>query len=200
MGLRFRAILVPGLGTLALLAACSLTLLAAAPLGWFLAGTKPASYDSGIDLQAAYGDHPAAYLKSKDLRIEGFGTLMQDFHAGHYLGKRVRFSAFVRSQDVADWAGLWMRIDHDSQSVAFDNMQNRAIKGATDWQKYEVVLDVPSDATGIFFGILLSGTGEVWISNAKFEVVGSDVPTTSASNTSSMPEEPANLNFEADHP
>jgi len=33
--------------------------------------------------------------------------------------------------------------------VAFDNMQDRAIKGTTDWRRYEVVLDVPEDATGI---------------------------------------------------
>ena len=175
---------------------CSLTLQAAAPTGWFLAGSKPASYDTGVDAQVSYNGHPCAYLKSKDSQIDGFGTLMQDFRAEHYLGKRVRFSAFVKTADVQAWAGLWMRIDKDSQQLAFDNMQNRPIKGTKDWQRYDVVLDVPQSATGIFFGLLLGGTGQVWISNVKFEVVQPDIQTTGGSIAPPMPDEPANLNFD----
>jgi hypothetical protein len=180
----------------AFLSLFTLTLQAAAPTGWFLAGSKPASYDTGVDAQASYNGHASAYLKSKDPRIDGFGTLMQNFSADHYLGKRVRFSAFIKTGDLQSWAGLWMRIDKESQKLAFDNMQDRPIKSNTDWRNYVVVLDVPQEATGIFFGVLLGGTGQVWISNAKFEVVGSDVPTTGSGATPSMPLEPANLNFE----
>ena len=187
----------PGnLRPLLLLAIASLSLQAAAPRGWFLAGSMPASYDTGVDGQASYNGHPSAFLKSKDLRIDGFGTLMQQIRAEHYLGKRVRFSAYVKAADAEGWAGLWMRIDKDSKQLAFDNMQNRPIKGTADWQKYDVVLDVPQDATGIFFGVLLGGTGQVWISNAKFEVVGSDIPTTGGAAAPVMPDEPSNLNFE----
>ena len=181
---------------LALLTITLVTLLAAAPRGWFLAGNKPASYETGIDTQVSYNTHPGAFLKSKDSHIEGFGTLMQQFRADHYLGKRVRFSAFVKTADVQSWAALWMRVDKESTQLAFDNMQNRPIKGTTDWQKYDVVLDVPQGATGIAFGVLLGGTGQVWISNANFEVVGSNVPTTSATTAPAMPDEPANLNFD----
>ena len=184
-----------GLKRFALVAVCSLALQAAVPRGWFLAGSKPASYDTGIDAQASYNGHPSAYLKSKDPRIDGFGTLMQDFRADHYVGKRVRFSAYVKTENAEGLVGLWMRIDKEAKQLAFDNMQNRPIKSTSDWQKYDVVLDVPQDATGIFFGVLLGGTGEAWISNAKFEVVGSDVPTTDLVGTP-RPDEPANLNFE----
>jgi hypothetical protein len=57
-------------------------------------------------------------------------------------------------------------------------MQNRPIQGTRDWQKYEIVLDVPAKSTGIFFGILLEGKGQVWLNNVRFEVVGRNVPTT----------------------
>jgi len=79
-----------------------------------------------------------------------------------------------------------MRIDKDSKQLAFDNMQSRPIKGTTDWQKYGVVLDVPQDATGVFSGVLLGGTGQVWISNPKFEVVGAAVQTTGGNTASAM--------------
>lgn len=177
---------------LVLLIAYALALRADAPAGWFLAGSKPASYETGIDAEAAYNGHPSAYLKSKLLVTDGFGTLMQDIRADKYAGKRLRLSAFARSEGVQDWAGLWMRVDKGSQQLAFDNMQDRPIKATTGWQKYEVVLDVPQDATGIFFGVLLSGAGSVWLNNVKLEVVGSDVPTTAKK----VPDEPVNLNFE----
>lgn len=89
---------------------------------------------------------------------------------------------------------MWMRVDKGSTSVAFDNMHDRPIKGATGWQPYAVVLDVPEDATGIYFGVLLNGPGPVWLSSVKFEVVAFDVPTTATSATQ-RPTEPMNLDF-----
>ena len=178
MSYKGRPTLTMGLRIVVLLAACSLALEAAAPRGWFVAGSKPTEYESGIDTVAAYNGHPSAYLKAKVSSVEGFGTLMQDFRADHYLGKRVRFSAFVKTERAQDWAGLWMRVDKESKQLAFDNMQDRSIKGTTDWKQYDVVLDVPQDATGIFFGVLLSGTGTVWLSEAKFEIVSPNVLTT----------------------
>jgi len=192
MATRIYPTLVSGLTTLVVLGAWSITLQAQAPKGWYVAGSKPADYETGIDASGAYNGHPSAFLKAKKPVVEGFGTLMQDFSAGHYAGKRVRFSAFLKTEGALDWAGLWMRVDKGSEQVAFDNMQNRSIKGTTNWQRYEVVLDVPQDATGIFFGVLLGGSGEVWLNDAKFETVDKTVPTTGRAQ---RPEEPTNLDF-----
>jgi hypothetical protein len=183
-----------GFRTLSLLAVCTLALQAAAPTGWFIAGDNPKAYESGFDAQVVYAGHPSAYLKAKTSSVEGFGTLMQDFRADHYQGKRVRFSAVVKTENAQDWAGLWMRVDKGSKELAFDNMQGRSIKGTTDWKRYDVVLDVPSDATGIFFGVLLSGSGTVWLSDAKFETVAPTVSTTGAEIVQ-KPDEPRNLDF-----
>ena len=56
-----------------------------------------------------------------------------------------------------------------------------------------MVLDVAVDATGISFGILLSGTGEVWMSDVSFEEVGKDVPVTGQLPAQSS--RPVNLKF-----
>ena len=178
----------------AAVAFCSLAWGMDTPQGWFLAGSKPADYDSGVDAQTVYGGQPSAYLKSKAPAISGFGTLMQSFKADEYLGKRIRFSAFVKSDAVQDWAGLWMRVDGPKGSLSFDNMQTRAIKGTTAWQNYEVVLDVPPQATGIAFGILMSGTGSVWINSVKMDVVGTNIPSTDT--RYSQPSAPTNLTLE----
>jgi hypothetical protein len=86
-----------------------------------------------------------------------------------------------------------MRVDKEAKQLAFDNMQGRPIKGTTDWKKYDVVLDVPQEATGIFFGVLLSGSGTVWLSEAKFEIVEPNIPTTGTEAVQKL--EPINLDF-----
>jgi hypothetical protein len=165
------------------------------PEGWSLSGSNPDNYETGVDPQASYNGFPSAYLKAKQPAREGFGTLMQDFSAGQYAGKRVRLRAFVKAEAVSDWAGLWMRVDKGSTMLSFDNMMDRPIKGTTTWQNYEVVLDIPQDATGIAFGILLNHSGSVWLNSVKFESVGLEVPTTAKAHTR-LPEGPTNLSFE----
>ena len=167
---------------------------ASVPHGWFLSGTKPTEYEAGVDTEQRYQGHASAFLKSKTLSSNGFGTMMQSVRAEHYKGKRVRLSGFVKSQEVGSWAGLWMRVDQGKDMLAFDNMQDRPIKGTTDWQRYDVVLSVPEDSTGISFGILLDGAGKVWLSSMKFDVVGSDVPETGAGDRK-LPDKPVNLEF-----
>jgi hypothetical protein len=173
---------------------------AAAPTGWFIAGSKPSDYETAVDAQTVYNGKPSAYLKSKKPSIEGFGTLMQNFKADQYLGKRVRFNAFVKSEGLQDWAGLWMRVDKgsgaDTKMLAFDNMMDRPIKGTTGWQNYEVVLDVGPDASGIFFGILLSGTGSVWINSADFQIVPTTIPVTGGKSGAASADGPRNLDFQ----
>ena len=152
-----------------------------APTGWLLAGSSPADYRTGVDNERKYEGRPSAYLTSAVSNTEGFGTLMQSIDAATYAGKRIRLRAYVESHDVSKWAGMWMRADKQRTIVAFDNMQNRPIKGAHPWSTYDVVLDVPEDATSISFGILLTGTGEVWVSHVTLEAVGKEVEVTSPS-------------------
>ena len=168
------------------------------PAGWFKAGDQPKSYEMGTDKGAGKEGKNAATIKSIDKTIKGFGTLMQECLPGKYLGRRVRMSGLMKSKDVVDRAGFWFRVDqpNPNQSLSFDNMQDRAIRGTTDWKKYEIVLDVPAKASNLAYGALLSGTGQIWFSNLKFEVVDNSVPTTDLVNNNMPLSEPTNLDFE----
>jgi hypothetical protein len=106
---------------------------------------------------------------------EQFGTLTQCFAAAAFRGAVVRYSGFLKTADVRGWAGLWMRVDGDNgQTLRFDNMAtpvDRSIAGSTDWAQYEIVLDIPPEATTICLGFLLSGTGTVWGDDLEFGVL-----------------------------
>lgn len=174
--------------------------------GWFKAGSEPKSYDMGIDKGAGQDGENAATIKSTAKKINGFGTLMQNCLPDNYIGKRVRMSGLVKTKDVSDWSGLWFRIDEkgSDHSLGFDNMHDgktdRSIKGSTDWTKYEIVLDVPLNASNLAYGALLVGTGQIWFDNIRFEVVDDSVPTTGSGKENMMPaKEPVNLDFEMNH-
>lgn len=164
------------------------------PEGWFIAGSKPGSYNMGIDNAVFKTGKSSATIQSTEKKIKGFGTLMQTCLADDYHGKKIRLSGFVKSEEVNGWAGLWMRIDSKtgSQSLGFDNMKERAIKGTTDWINYEIVLSVPEDAGTLNFGALLSGTGQIWFDDLNIEVVSNKINNTG----STIKKKPTNLNFE----
>lgn len=163
------------------------------PKGWVKAGSEPKKYEMRVDKGAGQDGKNVATIKSIEKKITGFGTLMQNCLPDNYFGKRIRFSGYIKSLDVVNWSGLWLRVDEkdSKKSLAFDNMQNRPIKGTTSWQKYEIVLDVPANASNIAYGALLAGTGQIWIDDLKFEIVDESVPT-----TGKKPTEPRNLSFE----
>lgn len=163
------------------------------PAGWFKAGKSPDDYDVGTDHGVKRSGDASAFVKSRSAAAAGFGTLMQTFSADEYLGKRVRLTGYVKSEEVKNWAGLWMRVDGPEPRVplAFDNMQDRPVRGTRDWTACTIVLDVPRDATDISMGLLLAGEGAVWVDDLKIEVVSTSVPTTGRSRG-----KPVNLDFE----
>jgi hypothetical protein len=142
---------------------------------WFMAGDHPEQYERG---SLAEGGRRIARLTFRGGEPQGFGTLMQQFLADRYRGKRVRFAAGVRSRG-AGWAALWMRVDDaEGRILAFDNMSDRPLQGTHDWTRAAVVLDVAPEASEICFGFLLSGTGEAQMTDLAFEEVGPDVAVT----------------------
>lgn len=166
----------------------------AVPQGWIAEGSNPQDYEFILDTEVFHSGSASGHLKSKKEKPHGFGTLMQEFLAENYRGKRMKFSAFVKTEDVKDWSGLWMKVEgpgHDS--LGFDNMKNRAITGTQDWKKYDVILHVPQESKLIAFGILLSGSGKVWIDDITFEETVTDEVTDMEK---PFPKNPTNLNFQ----
>lgn len=151
-----------------------------APKPWFKNGGPPAvtQCDGGVD-SALEASGTANLTLKCDETVNGFVGVMQRLDPDPYRNRRLRFSALVKTEGVEGWGGLWMRVDDvDKPGAAFDNMQNRPLKGTSDWTSYSVVLDASSNAQGVFFGTLMAGKGQLWISDWRLEIVGADVPTT----------------------
>ena len=169
------------------------------PEGWVVAGTAPQDYQVSVLPEKREGNNVVLLESVANPNPSKFGTLSQYCSADQYLGKRVRMTGYLKSENVKNWAGMWFRVDDSKQkdlSLSFDNMSDRPIKNTTDWKKYEIVLDVPQQAGAMAFGVLLEGSGKVWISGISFEIVDQSVPTTNmVKERAVLPQGPVNLDF-----
>lgn len=166
--------------------------------GWFLSGSHPWHYTIGVDEKVFHSGAKSGVLQSSSQEVEDteqFGTMMQSFQADDYLGKRLKMSCYLKSEDAYKCAA-WCRVDNAAgDSIQFDNMHNRLITGTTEWNYYSIVLDVPEDSASIHFGVLLIGKGKVWADGFRFEVVDHKTPVTNTLDQVKLPKQPLNLDF-----
>lgn len=178
--------------------------------GWMRANLNDAGYEATIDRQVTHSGAASLRIVASDPPAANFGGVAQVVRADAYRGKRVRFSAFVRTESVTQGgAAIWFRVDDvDGRIQEFDNMfvSDRALTGTQEWRRVEAVLDVPESAGGLFYGALLKGSGSMWMDTTRIEVVGFDVATTvpvsKAKGTNpvlpaNVPTAPSNLDFES---
>ena len=80
-------------------------------------------------------------------------------------GKRIRISAWIKTQNVRESADLDMQaFAADGTALAFQNsMDFQPIHGTMDWTQFEIVQDIPQEATKIRMAAEMWCTGEMWI-------------------------------------
>lgn len=173
-------------------------------------GTPAYDFIGGLDLQIKRSGSRSACFLSVEASNDDHARWTQRFKADRWRGKRVRFSAYLKSHKLGQWGGAWMRIDTDTkQSYAFDDCEDHPLTGTTDWTLFEVVLDVPDNAAVIYLGAHMFGRGQVWMDDCVFEEVGDDVNATDGQRLRGgqtrqftipgfLNDEPLNLGFEDD--
>lgn len=140
------------------------------PTGWV---ASPAGTVFAED-KIVHGGKWAARLERTTNSAGGFSSLHRAI-AMNFAGKTVELHGFLRLDQVEGFTGLWMREDGEDGSVAFDNMQRAQLKGTVDWKEYSIKLPVNADGRELFFGVLLAGTGNVWVDDLQLLVDGKPV-------------------------
>jgi len=144
------------------------------------AGGSPGGWGGGppgtiyVDGKVVHSGRWSARIERNTASPGGFSTITKSLPTD-FAGTTIELRGFLRTEDVSDFVGLWMREDGDSPSVAFDNLQRRQLKGTTDWAEYSITLPVRPDAKQLFFGVLLSGTGKAWADDLRLLVDGKPI-------------------------
>lgn len=132
---------------------------------WVLLGPRT-THACGIDPNA-HQRMVSAFLKSTFADAQVVATLRQTIKADNYRGKQLRFSGEVKVEQVKQQAGLYIRTNQQRERLRPEN----TVQGTHDWMRYEATIPVAEDAFFIRFGLALTGTGQVWLANARLEVI-----------------------------
>jgi hypothetical protein len=147
------------------------------PKGWVYAlnGTNREGYFVQLDSVIKQHGKYALCLASGGSKTP-YGAINYNINKT-FDGSKITLKGYVKTDSVkSGYAGLWMRIDGKSQTVAFDNMSSRGIKGTTGWTEYTIELPYNRErATSIYFGVLLVGDGKVWLDNLSLMIDGKPV-------------------------
>ena len=88
-------------------------------------------------------------------------------------GKTIVLRGFLKTDNVTGFVSLWIREDGSgTTNLAFASTQDRGVKGTNDWQEHRVTLPIHADARQLAFGVLISGSGTVWIDDLELTVDG----------------------------
>ena len=155
------------------------------PARWSAAstGSFSTSFQIGVDPQVSFNGQKALTVSAHSgVEDVSFGTAIQYVDSFGYEGKRVRFSGMLKAAGIDTWAGIWLG---NGFVTTFDDEKHTLPHGVglahgdQDWRSVDVVVDVPVDEKlGLSMGVALVGHGQVWLSDLKFEEVGTDVPLT----------------------
>jgi hypothetical protein len=158
-------------------------LLESDPSTWVKTGERPELYTWSTDPNVLDHGRPTMRFE-RAARPESTGDAWAATVAsvsGHgFVGRRIRFTANVRTDGATDGANVWLRLDHEGQRTLC-NLQSPTdlrLKGTHDFTPLTCVLDVPSGTSNIAFGLGLAGPGRAWIGPATIDEVGRSVAET----------------------
>ena len=182
------------------------------PLAWTKGGATPEDYTATIDHAVYRSGRASAQLRSRVPTASTFGTLTQRVRSDSLKNVRMGVSAWLRTRE-AQGANIFVRVDGAVAGLDFANTADNPVSGTAEWTRRELVVDVPDDAFGVTFGLILNGTGTVWLDDVALDVVSSATPRTReapprgkpSADTERMlreryaaePSRPRNLGFEA---
>ena len=142
----------------------------AMPRGW--SGGPPETIS--VDGESAHAGRWSVRLERDAKSSENISSLTKVIPID-FAGARIELRGFLRLEDVSGFAGLWLRQDGDGPGLAFDNMQQRQLKGTHPWAPYSIVLPLHPEANELVFGVLVSGTGTVWADDLQLLIDGKPI-------------------------
>jgi len=162
--------------------------------GWRTMRDMP--IDIQLDPQTLYRGQQSLRIKFCDdfsfpnaLRRSLLMLQHEGFLADEYRGKRVRMVAYCKASGV--------KSAHFSLSSKGHWAETSPIEGTGNWQRREVVMEIPEDAKGISISFYMHGEGSVvWVSGMQFDIVDESVPLSHFEISRPWPSQLQNMDFQ----
>ncbi len=144
------------------------------PDHWINWSTK--GYTLKLDSIVRHSGRCSLLIESESTRAEGsFGCAAFTIPAD-YKGENIEVRAYMKMDNISEGQiGLMLRIDGPAGGLQFENLQEKDIHGTSDWTQYSVKLPLPENATVIYIGPILSGTGRLWTDDIQVLIDGKEI-------------------------
>lgn len=156
------------------------------PKGWHRSASSTPDIVMGTDTTIKHSGKASGFIQRAPSPVYGFGNMLQYIAADAYVNKRVRLTAFLKTED-AELAFLWVRVDGivDGYDTAFTfaSTQNESpmnegpMQETSDWTRFDLTLDVLKNSYSIIIGAFLKGQGKLWMDDFTLEIVDQSVPS-----------------------
>ncbi|MCU1236599.1 MAG: peptidase, partial [Candidatus Solibacter sp.] len=147
----------------------------AAPTGNAPTGWGGGNATVSIDDQIVHGGQRAVRIERRAGAAGAFGGITKMIPID-FAGTSIELRGFLRSEDVSEYVGMWMRVDGaDHGSLGFATTQGLQIKGTTEWKSYSIRVPVHKEGRELYFGVFVAGTGEAWADDLELLVDGKPV-------------------------
>lgn len=145
------------------------------PNGWFNSAGHvdgvSTHYEINVIERPDNGVGSCVIFQNLSATKDEFGSLMQRCPAKFLAGKVIKFEGELKTKNVEQWAGLWLRADGiDEPTLYFDNMHKHRLRGTNAWKKYVIDAPLPKETAWLNYGIVLSGKGTIWADNFRLLV------------------------------
>ncbi|MGB0840017.1 MAG: hypothetical protein ACPGXL_07755 [Chitinophagales bacterium] len=174
------------------------------PKGWYRTSCKSNHFKVGMDAQESKTGTTSAFIEAIPNEEGTYYSenLQQKIDASPYLGKRILLKGFIKTdlQGQNSYATMKIRTTNkkNNKVLTYDYMVYRRIRGNTEWQAYEIVLNVPKRAGNIIYGAGMRGKGKMWMDDFQISVVDRNTLLTKKDQgpTRDALNQPTNTNFE----
>ncbi|HMG86882.1 MAG TPA: S41 family peptidase [Terracidiphilus sp.] len=140
------------------------------PNGWY---ANPPSMVN-VDNQVVHSGRWSVRFDCNTASEGGFSVITRSIPVD-FAGGEIELHGYLRTKDVAGYAGLWMREDGEGQMLKLENMATQHVDGTREWTEYTIKLPIDADARQLVFGVLLSGTGTLWADDLRLLVDGKPI-------------------------
>ncbi|HWB94756.1 MAG TPA: S41 family peptidase [Puia sp.] len=142
------------------------------PVGWDLPSSEK-DYAVRLDSANPQNGKYAVSIRQLPNAKAGYGGLSTTI-APPAEGSVLRLTGYIKTENVAGYAGLWFRLqDHANTVIGFKGMQQQYIHGTNDWKEYSIEIPYNAKAAGrIVVGALLAGSGKMWVDDLHLYVDG----------------------------
>jgi pimeloyl-ACP methyl ester carboxylesterase len=143
------------------------------PNWWHLMSSNKKQYvvrpDAEIKYSGAYSMLIASVDTAQKPKFAGLGYSIP----GKYAGKEITVTAWMRTADMKGSLALMLGLyDAEGNTLAFENLEKKKLKGNADWKQYSVTLPMPENTQLIHIGPILIGQGKLWVDEVEVLIDG----------------------------